>query len=117
MPRVRGDAVLLLAKGWSAGRVVRRIGWNQRTVARWGQIAKKRGHGAISTRSSRPKRSPRAIVRAIVSKRTESTVVGKSRISLRDFRAAISNYLPYYNTKRLHMGINYQTPYEVMQRC
>ena len=37
--------------------------------------------------------------------------------NIRDFRAAIRKYLPYYNTKRLHMGINYQTPQEVMQRC
>lgn len=37
--------------------------------------------------------------------------------NVKDFRAAISKYLPYYNTERLHMGINYQTPQEVMQRC
>ena len=37
--------------------------------------------------------------------------------NVRDFRAAIRKYLPYYNTERLHMGINYQTPQEVMQRC
>jgi transposase InsO family protein len=36
--------------------------------------------------------------------------------TIRDFRAAIRKYLPYYNTERLHMGINYQTPQEVMQR-
>ena len=33
------------------------------------------------------------------------------------FKKAIKIYLPYYNTERLHMGINYQTPLEVMQRC
>jgi transposase InsO family protein len=32
------------------------------------------------------------------------------------FKKAISKYLPYYNTERLHMGINYQTPQEVLQR-
>lgn len=37
--------------------------------------------------------------------------------TISDFRAAMRKYLPYYNTKRLHMGINYQTPQEVMQRC
>lgn len=37
--------------------------------------------------------------------------------NFRDFRAAIRKYLRYYNTERLHMGINYQTPQEVMQRC
>lgn len=37
--------------------------------------------------------------------------------SIRGFRAVLPGYLKYYNTKRLHMGINYQTPLEVMQRC
>lgn len=35
--------------------------------------------------------------------------------TISDFRAAIKKYLPYYNTKRLHMGINYQTPQEVLR--
>ena len=33
------------------------------------------------------------------------------------FKKALHVYLPYYNTERLHMGINYQTPLEVLQRC
>ena len=32
------------------------------------------------------------------------------------YRKALNEYLPYYNTERLHMGINYQTPSEVMRR-
>jgi len=32
------------------------------------------------------------------------------------FKKALPTYLKYYNTERLHMGINYQTPLEVMQR-
>lgn len=32
-----------------------------------------------------------------------------------DFRKAIASYLPYYNHERLHMGINYQTPLEVLR--
>lgn len=32
------------------------------------------------------------------------------------FRSALPEYLEYYNGKRLHMGINYQTPLEVLQR-
>jgi putative transposase len=37
--------------------------------------------------------------------------------TLTDFGAALASYLPYYNGERLHMGINYQTPLEVLQRC
>lgn len=32
------------------------------------------------------------------------------------FKKEIPKYLNYYNTKRLHMGINFQTPQEVLQR-
>ncbi len=32
------------------------------------------------------------------------------------FRKAIKTFLPYYNSERTHMGINYQTPMEVLQR-
>lgn len=31
-------------------------------------------------------------------------------------QAAIASYLPYYNGIRLHMGLNYQTPFEVLRR-
>ena len=33
-----------------------------------------------------------------------------------DFKKALKEYLPYYNNQRLHMGINYQTPLEVLRR-
>lgn len=33
-----------------------------------------------------------------------------------DFKRALKAYLPYYNNERLHMGINYQTPLEVLRR-
>jgi transposase InsO family protein len=36
--------------------------------------------------------------------------------SISNFRKAISEYLPYYNNKRLHMGLNYKTPQEVLRR-
>jgi len=36
--------------------------------------------------------------------------------SVSKLRKAISKYLPYYNGERIHMGIGYQTPEEVMQR-
>lgn len=36
--------------------------------------------------------------------------------SVKHFRRALKTYLPYYNSERLHMGINYQTPEEVLRR-
>jgi transposase InsO family protein len=35
--------------------------------------------------------------------------------TLREFRKALRIYLPYYNTERIHMGINYRTPEEVLR--
>lgn len=31
------------------------------------------------------------------------------------FKIALAEYLPYYNTERLHMGLNYRTPLEVLR--
>jgi transposase InsO family protein len=36
--------------------------------------------------------------------------------TLRHFKQAIKIFLPYYNNERSHMGINYQTPLEVLRR-
>ena len=36
--------------------------------------------------------------------------------SLESFRLAIPEYLRYYNTERTHMGINYQTPWQLVPR-
>lgn len=37
--------------------------------------------------------------------------------TLTHFISALAPYLNYYNSERLHMGINYLTPVEVLQRC
>lgn len=36
--------------------------------------------------------------------------------TIHHFRKAIKTFLPYYNSERIHMGINYQTPLEVLRR-
>jgi len=41
----------------------------------------------------------------------------KTTHNLSSFADALKLYLPYYNSERLHMGINYQTPEEVLRRC
>jgi transposase InsO family protein len=37
--------------------------------------------------------------------------------TLENFQKEIPLYLKYYNTERIHMGLNYLTPKEVLQRC
>jgi len=41
----------------------------------------------------------------------------RTTCTFRHFKRALAAYLPYYNTERGHMGINYQTPQEVLRRC
>lgn len=40
----------------------------------------------------------------------------RTQQTLRHFKKALPQYLNYYNNERLHMGINYQTPLEVLRR-
>lgn len=39
----------------------------------------------------------------------------RTRHTILEFRRSIKEYLPYYNEGRIHMGINYQTPLEVLR--
>lgn len=41
----------------------------------------------------------------------------KVRMLPQEFRKALKDYLPYYNNERLHLGINMQTPTQVLRRC
>lgn len=36
--------------------------------------------------------------------------------TISEFRKSLREYMPYYNNERSHMGINYQTPLEVLRR-
>ena len=67
MPRVRGQAVALVQKGWSARKVGRYLGFHHTAVMKWCKKAKVSGYGAIPTQSSKPTTSPRALTRDIVS--------------------------------------------------
>ena len=67
MPRVRRDAVRLVKQErWSVRKAARRFGVHPSTVLRWCRRDFTYGAHEIPTRSSRPKRSPRALSREIV---------------------------------------------------
>lgn len=57
MPRLRLQAAkLVIEKGWSSRQTARYTGFNQSSIVRWVQIARKNNFGwTIPTRSSRPK--------------------------------------------------------------
>lgn len=67
LPKVRGQAVELIDKGWSTRKVARHFGYTHSAVVKWVAKAKVRGYGAIPTRSSRPKHHPHALSREVVS--------------------------------------------------
>lgn len=67
LPRVRGQAVEMVRRGQSTRKVARYFGYNQSTIVRWVAKSKKQGYGAIPTQSSRPKTSPKALPREMVS--------------------------------------------------
>lgn len=68
MPKVRMDAVRLVKyRGWSIRKASRRIGVNPSTLSRWCKHPLATGWKRVPTRSSRPKRSPKALKQEIVS--------------------------------------------------
>lgn len=75
LPKVRMQAVLLVRRGWSIRKAARHLGYHHTAVTRWVRRAPTDGRKVIPTSSSRPKHSPRAILRetvaAIIAKRRE----------------------------------------------
>ena len=73
MPRIRKEAVALVAKGWSTRKVARHTGFSQSVIVKWCAKSNKRGYGNIPTKSSRPKHHPmelsESVVKHIVKKR------------------------------------------------
>lgn len=66
MPRIRKDAVALVAKGWSTRKVARYTGFSQSVIVKWCAKSDKRGYGDIPTKSSRPKQHPKELSNTIV---------------------------------------------------
>jgi transposase-like protein len=66
LPRVRGEAVALVRKGWSIRKVARHLGFTHSAVVKWVAKTKQRGYGPIPTRSPRPKKHPHALAGAVV---------------------------------------------------
>ena len=61
LPRVRGEAVALLQKGWSTRKVARHLGFSQSAIVKWHARGRPFGYGPIPTRSSRPKSHPHTL--------------------------------------------------------
>lgn len=68
LPGIRAQAVRLLNEGWSTRRVARHLGYAQGTIVKWKKRAGSLFPRTISTRSSRPKRHPRALDKELAAK-------------------------------------------------
>ena len=67
LPRVRGEAIALLKKGWSMRKVGRHLGFTHSAISKWKKKAKVWGYGPIPTESSAPKHHPNALSRPVIS--------------------------------------------------
>lgn len=67
LPKVRQQAADLVRRGWSTRKVARHLGYSQSAVVVWTKKAQRYGYHPIPTRSSRPKTSPNALPRDVVS--------------------------------------------------
>lgn len=67
LPKVRQQAADLVRRGWSTRKVARHLGYSQSAVVVWVKKAQRYGYHPIPTQSSRPKTSPRALPRSVVS--------------------------------------------------
>ena len=106
MPRVRAQAVELVRKGWSARKVGRYLGFHHTAVMKWVRITKYRGYGAIPTQSSRPKTSPNALPRDIVSE------IIKERVGRRRCAEHV-----YHALKNRGVGVSLSSVKRTLERC
>lgn len=68
LPKVRGEAVEMVRRGKSVRAVARYFGFSHSAIVKWVARAKRRGYGAIPTESSKPRSSPQALSRELVSR-------------------------------------------------
>jgi transposase InsO family protein len=106
LPRVRGQAVELVRKGGSVRDVARHFGFSHSAVVKWVAKARIRGYGSIPTESSRPKRSPKALSKDIVSK----IIVERSK------RQRCSEHV-YHELKKQGVVVSMSSVKRTLDRC
>lgn len=105
-PRVRGQAVELVRRGWSVRKVARHFGFSHSAVVKWCAKARRRGYGVIPTQSSRPRHHPRALARETV------TEIIKERVGRRRCAEHV-----YYALKRQGVAVSLSSVKRTLDRC
>lgn len=123
MPKIRQDAVEMVRRGTSARKVGRYFGYHHTAIMRWVHLASRIGNHPIPTQSSRPKSHPKTLSRNIVNKiiekrlecgRYAEAIHKELHNDVKKINCALKKYLRYYNYDRVHGGINYLTPMQVV---
>jgi len=104
--KVRGEAVELVRRGWSTRKAARHFGYTHSAVVKWCAKAKRRGYGAIPTQSSKPKTSPNALPRDIVSE------IIKERVGRRRCAEHV-----YHALKRRDVEVSLSSVKRTLDRC
>jgi transposase InsO family protein len=105
-PKVRGQAVELVRRGWSTRKVARYFGFSQSAIVKWVAKSEKRGYGDIPTQSSRPKHSPNALNREVISK----------IVAERSLRQRCAEHV-YQNLKRQEVEVSLSSVKRTLDRC
>jgi len=105
-PKVRGQAVESVRQGQSMREVARHFGFSHSAIVKWVAKTKQQGYGAIPTQSSRPKHSPNALDRDIVSK----------IIKERSLRQRCAEHV-YQSLKRQEVKVSLSSVKRTLDRC
>lgn len=107
LPKVRREAVRLVKQeGWSVRKVARHFGYTHSAIVKWCAKDQTGGFRKIETRSSRPKTSPRALSRDVVS------AIIKERIGRRRCAEHV-----YHALKRQGIEVSLSSVKRTLDRC
>jgi transposase InsO family protein len=107
LPKVRRDAVNLVKyRKWSIRKVAKHTGYNPSTISRWCKHPFATGFHLIPTESSRPKKSPKALKREVV------TAIIQTRVKSRRCGQVIHEEL-----KRKGVKVSLSSVQRTLSRC
>ena len=107
LPRIRREAVWLVKqKGWSMRKVARHFGYTHSAVVKWCAKDPTGGFRKIETQSSKPKTSPRALPRNIVS------AIVRERIGRRRCAEHV-----YHALQKQGIGVSLSSVKRTLDRC
>jgi transposase InsO family protein len=107
LPKVRRDAVNLVKyRGWSIRKVAKHTGYNPSTISRWCKHPYANGWNIIPTKSSRPKRSPKALDKEIVEKIIETRM-----------RNRRCGQVVYHQLKKDGIQVSLSSVQRTLERC